>query len=282
SPLSAVADHWQIVVRDHAAALPALLSTLRDLVADAAEAGAAIEGSGTEADPWRGKIAGPVALEAWIVGERLHFGPSATLVVDTLGQRCTVVETRLRVVAVEIDLAGKHVAFLPAVDAGVTLRARTEPKLALATSVFVLTTDSVGLETRWTPPGGLLASLAAPNLALDVGPGPLPAPIPTIDAAGHVTLDEAGWEATEDLLGAFAQAAGPAWLVELASALGWVRAETSAFTPVRLRLARLVVDPAAALEEWLGGIAVPDPPPAGPAPPPGPPRLRGAAPPARP
>src|SRR5262249_7869656 len=130
--------------------------------------------------------------------------------------------------------------------------ARTEPTRALAPSLCARTTDSAGLETRGTPTGGLHASFAAPNLALDVGTGPLPVPIPTIDTAGHVTLDEAGWDATEDLLGAFAQAAGPAWLVELASALGWVRAETSAVTPVRLRLARLVVGPAAPLHQRPG------------------------------
>jgi hypothetical protein len=62
-------------VRDHAAAVPAIIATLRDLVADAAEAAGVVDGSGTEADPWRVRIAGPIELQAWASGERLSLAP---------------------------------------------------------------------------------------------------------------------------------------------------------------------------------------------------------------
>jgi hypothetical protein len=49
---------WQSVVRDHAAAIPSIITTFRDLIADAADAGGVVSGTGTTADPWRVGVPG--------------------------------------------------------------------------------------------------------------------------------------------------------------------------------------------------------------------------------
>lgn len=256
-PLGAVAEHWQSVVHDHPVAIPSLITTLRDLVADAGAAGGAVDGIGTAADPWRVRIAGPVALQSWVDGDRLTLGPAVKLVVDTLGQRCTRVETQLRISAVEIDLAGRHATFLPGIDAAMSLRARGRSQAVLSAGHLTLTADSVGFSVGWTPTGGLRAGLAAPNLALDVGSGPLPVPLPTIDAAGHVTLSASDWDAVEALLGAFATA-GPTWLEELAATLGWTHRVRPPVGAAHLRLTNLVADAETALTDWLVALAVAD------------------------
>ena len=107
-PLGAVAEHWQGVVRDHPVAIPALLETLRDLMADAAGQAVAVQGTGTKDDPWRIVLADPVELEAWVEGETLTFGPAARLLVDTLGHGCTRIDTVVRVSAVALDLAASR------------------------------------------------------------------------------------------------------------------------------------------------------------------------------
>jgi hypothetical protein len=257
-PLGAVAEHWQAVVRDHAAAIPVLITTVRDLVADAAHAGAAVAGAGTAADPWRVPIAGPVALDAWTAGDRLSLGTSLTLVTDTLGQRCTRVEGRLRVTAVDLDLAARGATFLPGVEASLSMRARGRAQAVLGTPLFVLTADRIGVAVKWTPPDGVTAELVAPNLAIDLGSGPLPIPIPTIDGAGVVTLAPDDWDAIEGLLGAFVAATGVPWLRDLVGALGWVRRSRARDVTARLRLSLLVTDPETALTRWLAELALRD------------------------
>ena len=257
-PLGAVAEHWQGVVRDHAVAIPSLIGTLRDLIADATAAGGPVTGTGTSDDPWRVQLAGAVQLEAWADGEHLTLGPAARLVVDTLGQGCTRVETLVRLSAVELDLAGRHASFLPGVDVVVGLRATDRPQAVLATGLLTITADHVGFAAGWRPASGLRAALEAPNLEIDFGTGPVPVPVPVIDAAGNVDLDADGWEALERLLAAFAARAGPAWLGELVAALGWSPRARPPAQPAHLRLADLVDDPAAALSAWLGDLAVRD------------------------
>ena len=177
-PLGAVAGHWQSLVHDHAAAIPAVITTLRDLIADAAKAGQAVAGSGTTGDPWRVGLAGPVDLLAWIEGERLSLAPAVTLVVDTLGQACTRIESSLRVTIVEIDLAARGVKFLAGIAAGFKVRARGRPQASFVTSAFTLTADFVALQLVWAPATGLGAQFSAPHLALDLGTGPLQIPVP--------------------------------------------------------------------------------------------------------
>ena len=152
-PLGAVAEHWQTVVRDHPVAIPALLETLRDLMADAAGAAVDVEGTGAKDDPWRIVLAEPVDLEAWVEGETLTFGPAARLLVDTLGHGCTRIDTVVRVNAVALDLAGRHATFLPGIEATVQLRATDRPQAALITGRMAITADHIGFAARWSPGG---------------------------------------------------------------------------------------------------------------------------------
>ena len=257
-PLGAVAEHWQTVVRDHPVAIPALLETLRDLMADAAGAAVDVEGTGTKDDPWRIVLAEPVDLEAWVEGETLTFGPAARLLVDTLGHGCTRIDTVVRVNAVALDLAGRHATFLPGIEATVQLRATDRPQAALITGRMAITADHIGFAARWSPGGGVAAAFEAPGLAIDLGGGPLPVPLPVIDANGNVSLDAAGWTELERLLGALAAAAGPPFLEELAEALGWAPRVRPPDGAAHLRLAELITDPGAELERWLGSLAVRD------------------------
>ena len=171
-PLGAVAEHWQTVVRDHPVAIPALLETLRDLMADAAGAAVDVEGTGTKDDPWRIVLAEPVDLEAWVEGETLTFGPAARLLVDTLGHGCTRIDTVVRVNAVALDLAGRHATFLPGIEATVQLRATDRPQAALITGRMAITADHIGFAARWSPGAGVAAAFEAPGLAIDLGGGP--------------------------------------------------------------------------------------------------------------
>jgi hypothetical protein len=257
-PLGVIATYWQAVVHDHPSAIPAIVTTLRDLIADAAEAGGSVGGSGTVNDPWRVGLAGPVDLHAWIDGDRLSLAPAITLVVDTLGQACTRVESSLQVTAVEVDLAAKSVTFLAGIVAGFNVRARGRPQAAFVTSQFSLTADRVGLLLVWSPASGLSAQFSAPNLAIDFGECPLGIPLLQIDAAGQVTLAAEDWDKVEQLLGAFAIATGFAPLRDVVVALGWVRVERARGEPARLRLATLVTDAATAIAEYVAGLAIRD------------------------
>jgi hypothetical protein len=93
NPVDAVAGYWQQVIGTPAAA-SLVLGELRSAIADASEAGALVQGSGTAADPWRLALIGPLQLEAYAAGAKLNVGLAATTSVDTLGQRCTVITTR--------------------------------------------------------------------------------------------------------------------------------------------------------------------------------------------
>src|SRR5690606_26285970 len=53
NPLAAIGGHWRNLLRDHADVVPAILDSLRALIADAGAAIPPITGSGTAPDPWR-------------------------------------------------------------------------------------------------------------------------------------------------------------------------------------------------------------------------------------
>jgi hypothetical protein len=123
-PLAAVTAHWQGLVHDHVAAVPAVIATLRDLIADAAAAGEGVSGSGTAADPWSVGIAGPVDLAAWIDGDRLSLAPAITLVVDTLAkmhpgrERRPCGDRRSRSRCARSDIPRRHYRWLQSSRAG--------------------------------------------------------------------------------------------------------------------------------------------------------------------
>ncbi|HEV7575148.1 MAG TPA: hypothetical protein VGO85_03820, partial [Caldimonas sp.] len=254
-PLAAVRAYWQGLVRDHAAAVPAVLGGLRDLLADRAGAALGVTGSGSAGVPWRIALAGPVVLQAWTVGDRLLFGPAIRFVVDDIGLRCTRIETSLAVTLADIDFATPRASFLAAIDIALQLRARGRDEAVIELGAFKLRAQHVALVARWLPASGLELAFDAPGLALDLGIGAaLAVPIPRLDASGRVVMPAADWAALEELLAALASAAAPPWLDDLIGLVGWRRQGVAPAGAVaaRLHLAELVVDPAAALRRWLG------------------------------
>ena len=99
-------------------------------------------------------IAGPLALTATQGGDRLSIGLSLGFITDNLGVRCTRVESALRVTAVELDLAGRTATFLPSITGSLSMRARGRPQAVLATPLFVLKADNIGVTIRWTATSG--------------------------------------------------------------------------------------------------------------------------------
>ena len=109
-PSAAVEDHHVLAARrrahpvgdeDHRAALRLALT-------DKSEKDSVVAGDGSAATPWRLPLIGPLALELTASGGVLGIGLGAKTSIDTLGQRCTVVETRIGVKLASIDFAARH------------------------------------------------------------------------------------------------------------------------------------------------------------------------------
>jgi large repetitive protein len=259
-PLGAVAGYWQTLVAQHADAVPAVLRQLRDLVADAAAHATDVTGSGTEADPWRMPIVGPAELRAWADGSVLTVALGAGFAVENLGQGCTRLDSGATVGLVALDLAARHASFLPLVSAFFAARARgtSGPTSALVElGPLAFAADEVGLEARWQPTHGVSVGVRAPNLAVRVGSVSVPIVLPAIAADGDVTLDDAGLDALEGLLGTLAAAAPVGLLADLARALGWrLRPAGEPVQGPHLRLADLRTDARQAIEQWVGELAL--------------------------
>ena len=257
-PLGAVRTYWRTLLRDHPSAIPDLLTTLRDLLSDSSHAATAITGSGSEADPWRMPVAGPVGLDVWTrsAGDVLEVAISAGYVADNLGLRCTRVESRLAVGLVRIDLAAGSVVFLSSVDFLLRARARGATQALIGLGPLTLTADSVGVAARWRSSTGFSIDVLAPNGAIRVEDTSIPLILPALAADGSLTLDAAGWDSLERLLGLLASAAPIPWVGNLAGALGWVPDGTA--SQPRLRLADLAADAATAIKNWLAALALDD------------------------
>ena len=118
------------------AAIPSIVTTLRDLIADAADAGGAVTGT-RHASRSRGASASPA---------RSICTRGSTAIACRSGRRSRSSSTRsasvharrepLRVAAVAIDLAARHASFLPEIVAGFTLRARGRTDATFETALF--------------------------------------------------------------------------------------------------------------------------------------------------
>ena len=263
NPVGAVSAYWQQVVANPAAA-GAVLGTLRDALADASQAAAGVRGAGTQADPWRLPLVGPLALELHAAGPVVTFSAAIGTSVDTLGQRCTVVDTRLVAVLARLDLAAKTAQLLPGVEAllGARERGANPPRARLSLGEGIeLAADHVGLRLAWSPATGLSADVSAPNPRLVSGDLTVPVALPVIAADGSVTLPAAGWDAVQALVGHLASLAG-GFLADGVRALGWdvETAQPGGTSEVRatLRLADLVAQPQQALEAWLPRLVLSD------------------------
>lgn len=255
-PLAAVRAYWRSILRDHPAGVVDLLATVRDLIADNTEAGAAIAGAGTELDPWRMAIVGPVTLDVWRTGDVLEVSLSGRYVTDELGRRCTRVESRLTAGLVRVDLVAPSATFFSLVDASVTARARGSARAFITTGTLVISADHVGLAARWTPSTGMSVDVLAPNLAIEAGEIAVPFTLPVLQPDGSVAMSDEGWDGLELLLGLLASTTPVPWVQNVASALGWLPAANG--DRPRLRLADLVVDPDTAIRSWIMALAVDD------------------------
>jgi large repetitive protein len=260
-PMAAVSGYWRALAAAPAA-VPTVLAALRDALADATATASSILGSGTALDPWRVPLIGPLELEVSAAGDILSVGIAATTSVDTLGQRCTVVETRFAAALATLDLAARTASLLPGVEAVLSARERgvRPPRVTLLLGDGAsLTASGVGLRLAWSPAGGLGAHVDAPNLTLATGDLVVPIALPTIAADGTVTLPAEAWNGVEALVGYLGAQIG-GFLGDVVEALGWTtRALEAGGDPssgVRLSLAALVADPAAALVSWLPRLAL--------------------------
>ncbi len=139
NPSLAVGNYWRDLIAAPPGAATSVFAALRDAVADASVSALAIRGTGTVLDPWCMTLIGPLQVEAIANGAVLLVNIAAATSVDTLGQRCTVVETRLAATLAHIDLAARTANLLPGVEAALSARNAALPHLAsLWPSVRVL------------------------------------------------------------------------------------------------------------------------------------------------
>jgi hypothetical protein len=257
-PVGAIRGYWRGLLHDHPSGVVDLLSTLRDLLSDASQGAVAISGAGTDVTPWRIPIAGPVGFDVWSInaGDVLQIAISARYIADSLGQRCTRLESRFALGLVKLDLAAGGAVFLSSVDASLAARARGSTRAVVTLGSLALTADNIGVAASWQPSAGLSFNILAPNLAVTADGVSVPLALPVLAADGSLTLAAAGYDALEKLIGWLASAAPIPWIGQLAAALGWSPKRTD--SQPHLRLADLAGTPAVAIENWLIALALDD------------------------
>jgi hypothetical protein len=263
-PVAAVSGYWHALAAAAPGAMTSVLAEVRNALADASRAAGAIQGTGGSLDPWRVPLVGPLELELVADGSVVSVGLAAATRVDSLGQRCTVVETRLAATLAEIDLAARTGSLLPGVEGVLSARERgvNPPQVTLPLAGgAALTASGVGMRLAWTPAAGLSASVPAPNLQLVAGELTVPVALPVIGPDGTVALPAEGWDGVQALVGYLGELLGGPF-GGVVQALGWTTAVPTsggdASTSAQLRLADLVVDPAHALAGWLPQLALSD------------------------
>ncbi|MBA3553328.1 MAG: hypothetical protein H0W29_01020, partial [Gemmatimonadales bacterium] len=257
NPVVALAQRWQCLL-GHPDEVRALLGDVQALLADAAP----ITGDGSAPKvgqgPWRLPLVGPVQLEVWHDAATLHVGLSTTHSMDTLGQRCTVVETELRAELAEIDLAGHHARFATSFDARVQLRGRGSDAAVIPLGPFTFQSKPIALHLGWTAANGIVAAVDVREARLAWEERALfQVPIPVIAADGSVTLPPEGWRALEPIIGALALQHPQPWVAELVRLFGWEPGQPGG-SGMRVGLDELVADARAALTDWLIRLALDD------------------------
>lgn len=258
-PLGALSQHWQTVLATHAGDVPAVLAKLRELVTGDPTAGA-VTGGGTEAEPWLLPLTAGLHLAVWQGADgRLLIGVGFLRRVDTLGERCTVVETRVRAAILALDFAGGGASFLPEVSLSALGRARGGGRLISDQGAIRLEVDHLGVTARWTPDGGLDIRPSAPNPALYFDNVELPLPIPDFSQGLDAMLEGLGerqWEALERIAAVLAERLDARWLDDLVEALGWRPRALMLGGPRRHRLAlsALAANAGKAIREWLADL----------------------------
>ncbi|MCA2992866.1 MAG: hypothetical protein INH11_17665, partial [Gemmatimonas sp.] len=259
-PLGRLRAHWQTVLDTRAGDLPRVLATLRELLTGDATPGA-VTGTGTPADPWLLPLVAGLNLSLWRDGARLHVGIGFLKSIDTLGQRCTVVETRLRAAIVAIDLDTGGAAFLPEVTLRALGRARGGGRLSTDAGPLRLEVDHLGILARYTPEAGLRIGVEASRPALHLDGIRMPLDLPPFEgdlAATLAGLSRDQWDALERIAALLTEGIEARWLSDLVTALGWCRPVRVLGQPAphRLALADLVADAEGAIRAWLARLLV--------------------------
>jgi hypothetical protein len=262
--VGAVSGYWRDLIAAAPGAATTVLAKIRDALADSSVAVSTIGGTGTALDPWTVPLIGPLQLEVIANGSVMTVNVALATSVDSLGQRCTVVDTRFAATLAELDLAARSANLLPGVEASLSARERgvRPPRATLALGDGAMVTASgVGLRFGWTPQSGLSASVQAPNLTLTLGDVALPIALPVIAADGTVTLPAEAWDGVEALVGYLGAEIG-GFVGDAVRALGWTPEELTAgglpTTEARLRLADMVTAPEVALRAWLPSLLLSD------------------------
>jgi large repetitive protein len=262
-PLPAVTDYWRHLVATPTA-LRSVLTALRGALADASEAVSVVDGDGSIGAPWRLPLVSngstSLNLELVVEGTLVTVSAAAASEVDTLGQRCTVVSTRLAAHVARIDLQARSAQLMPGASAVLTLRERgaspRRARLALGPDLELLA-DHVGVALGWSPFVGLRADIVAPNPRLVGGGVTVPVVMPAFAADGSVVLPPEAWDAVQLLVGLVAERGGGLF-ADVSAALGWapIAAPNSdeADRSSTLPLSRLVDDPATAIARWLPAL----------------------------
>lgn len=264
NPVSAVSAYWRELITSPLNPMPAVLTTIRDTLADESRANLPVSGTGTVLDPWCVPLIGPLQLEASANGTVLAVKAALATSVDTLGQQCTVVQTHLAATLAEIDLAALSGSLLPGVEGTLFARERgvKPPRATLALGDgATLSASGVGMRLGWTPGSGLTANVHAPDLTLSFDGTSLPISLPVIADDGSVTLPDEAWDGIEMLVGYLGEVIG-GFLGDIVGALGWTTelaiAGGISETRVRLRLADMIDDPETALRDWLPQLLLSD------------------------
>jgi len=260
-PLGALRTRWKTLLDDGTAVI-AVLTILRDLLADAGVAGIAVSGDGsppdTGAGPWTVSLVGSTDLLVWRPdADRLVVALASRQRMDTLGQRCTVVKTTFLAELVELDLTHGSATFVAGIDASLTLSARGADEAVVPLGPITIMSKPIGLDLSWRPAHGLRASLDLREvlLAWD-GIGVFEVPIPTIADDGTVTVPGDGWTALQPIIGLLAGLSPDPWLSRAVRLFGW---DPSVSAPSAvLDLAELVADPLPAIEAWLARLVLDD------------------------
>lgn len=258
-PLGLMRAHWQDVLAGPAADVAAVLSSLRALLTGDATADV-VTGDGTNASPWILPLVAGLHVAVWRDSAgRLVIGLGFLRQVDTLGERCTVLETRIRAGIVALDLGSGAAAFLPEVSVRALGRARGGGRLRTDQGGLRFEVDHLGLRALWTPEAGLDIGYEAPHPKIYIDGVYVPLDIP--DFSGGIdqmigSVTDAQWDALERLISLLARQISQNWLNDLIEALGWRRDAPILGGPRRhrLRLANVVAGPAQALRGWIARL----------------------------
>lgn len=258
-PLGTLKAHWNDILSNHTADIASVLAALRELITGDAAPGA-VTGSGTSSVPWLLPLAAGLHLAVWRAPDgRLNVGVGFLRSVNTLGEGCTVIETRIRASIVALDLAGGGASFLPEVSVQALGRARGGGRLVTDQGAVRFEVDHLGVTARWTPGGGLDIRPSAPNPEVFFNDVALPLPIPDLSLPFDemlIGLGDSHWEALERLAAIAATKVQSRWLDDLVEALGWRPSAPmlGGATRHRLALSELVKDADKAIRQWLADL----------------------------